>query len=339
MNSIAKQVITSFALCVLLFSFTSYSQTITSKEVGGGNGFNQGKFKNAPKRVYINSFNIYFEVFGSAEASTSGGENFGRVHSATKTAMGVALYGVDIEDFLEIANQAYEYFKKDLISKGFEIVSPDEAGKTSLYSDWTRIKGGALSSAEEKGFVRATPVGFEYFVPGVKKSGKEQNTIFDRSPALSKELNDAIIADVSFTFDFIDMKVFRSELLNISNVKGKVNFKVERMPGTKMDVSKVNFSFGKTLTAATASIQTELKKSIPIVAPVFKDEKFSETTQAQATNIPNWTNYVYVTTDKSMSASHAVTCDGALYKQETSRLLNEFLTIGLSELYSKAKLK
>lgn len=332
---------TSYTLALILFTFVlslnSFSQTITSKETGGGNGFNQSKFKSAPKKVFINSFNVYFEVFGSAEASTTGGESFGRVHSSTKTAMGVALYGVDSKDFLEITNQAYQYFINDLKSKGFEIVSADEAAKTSLYSKWTRKSGGELSSAEATGFVRVTPEGFDYFVPGEKKSGKEKTTVFDRSPALSKELDDAIIANVSFTFDFIDMKVFRSELLKISNVKGKVNFKVGVAPGPSMDMSKVSFSYGKTFTAATAAIENVLKKSIPIEAPVFKDEKFSETTQAQATNIPNWANYVYVTTDKSMTASHSVTCDGELYKKETSRLLKEFLAVGLKELYDKAK--
>lgn len=322
-------------LFACLISTHVFSQSISAKETGG-KGFNQGKFKSAPKKVFINSFNIYFEVFGSAEAATSGGESFGRVHSNTSTAMGVALYGVDNADFLEITNQAYEYFKSDLESKGFEIVSPDKAAQTTVYEGWLRKSGGELSSAESVGYVRVTPSGFEYFVPGEKNSGKEKNTFFDRSPALSKELDDAIIADVAFTFDFIDMQVFRSELLNISNVKGKVNFKIERMPGTNMDMSRVNFSYGKTFTAATAAIQHELKKSIQIEAPVFKDEKFSETTTSQATNIPSWANYVYVTTDKSLTSSHSVTCDTDLYKKETSRLLKEFLTVGLTGLYEKA---
>ncbi len=332
----SNTLVLALILIPFMISFQGFSQSITSDDTGG-KGFSQAKFKSAPKKVFINSFNIYFEVFGSAEASTTGGESFGRVHSNTSTAMGVALYGVESGDFIEITNQAYQFFKSDLESKGFEIVSPDLAAKTSLYSDWTRKSGGELSSAEATGFVRATPAGFDYFVPGEKNSGKEKETFFDRSPALSKELDDAIIADVSLTFDFIDMKVFRSEMLNISNVKGKVNFKVDRTPGPSMDISKVNFSYGKTFTAATAAIQNELKKSIPITAPVFKDEKFSETTTSQATNIPSWANYVFVTTDKSLSASHAVTCDGELYKKETSRLLNEFLTVGLSELYTKAK--
>jgi hypothetical protein len=325
-------------LSTLLISINGFSQSISDKEVAI-KGFSQAKFNSAPKKVFINSFNIYFEVFGSAEASTTGGESFGRVHSSTKTAMGVALYGVDSEDFIEITNQAYQYFVKDLESKGFEIVSPDLAAKTSLYSEWMRKSGGELSSAEATGFVRVTPSGFDYFVPGEKASGKEKGTFFDRSPALSKELDDAIIADISFTFDFIDMKVFRSELLTMSNVKGIVNFKADVSPGASMDVSKANFSFGKTFTAATAAIQTSLKKSIAIAAPVFKDEKFSETNQAQATNIPTWANYVFVTTDKSLSASHAVSCDGELYKAETSRLLKEFLSVGLSELYKRSNVK
>lgn len=314
------------------------AQNITDKEIKSS-GFSQGKFKSAPKKVYINSFQIFFEVFGSAEASTTGGESFGRVHSNTKTVMGVALDGVETEDFMMVTNNAYQYFIADLKSKGFDLVSADEAGKTSLYSDWTRKQGGELSSAEATGFVRATPAGYEYFVPGEKKSGKERATVFDRSPALSQELDNAIIIDVALSFDFIDMKVFRSELLNVSNVKGKVNFKVSTSPGASMTVSSVNFSYGKTFTAATAAIQNSLKGELPIESKVFQDEKFSETTTAQATNIPSWANLVWVTTDIGNNASHIATCNGELYRTETERLTKEFLTVGLASLYKNAGIK
>ncbi len=328
----------SVVIACMVLPFLVNAQTISDKEVKSG-GFSQGKFKNAPKKVYINSFQIFFEVFGSADASTTGGESFGRVHSSTKTVMGVALEGVESEDFMMVTNNAYQYFIEDLKSKGFELVSADEAGKTSLYKDWIRKQGGELSSSESAGFVRATPAGYEYFVPGEKKSGKERTTVFDRSPALSQELGDAIIVDVALSFDFIDMKVFRSELLNVSNVKGKVNFKVSTAPGPSMVVSTVNFSYGKTFTAATAAIQNTLKSDIAIESKVFQDEKFSETTTSKATNVPSWAGLVWVTTDVNSNASHIATCNGELYKKETERLTKEFLTVGLTNFYKSAGIK
>ena len=324
-------------LTCMILPFFLPAQSITSAEVKTG-GFSQAKFKKAPQRVFIRSFNIFYEVFGTAEASTTGGESFGRVHSNTSTVMGVALDGVETQDFLEITDQAYQYFVSSLESKGYQIVPADEAAKTSLFEGYLRKQGGELSEAELSGFVRATPTGFEYFVPGEKNSGKEKQTFVDRAPALSQELDDAIIADVALTFDFIDMKTFRSELLNVSNVKGKVNFKV--LPTTVGNFSVgVNFSHGKTFTAATAALTNTLKKPVEIQAPVFKDDKFSETTTAQATNIPSWANLVWVTTDKSSTASHRAVCDGKLYKSETSRLLKEFIGVGLSNFYDSAGVK
>lgn len=100
--------LTLFFSMLLIASIGAQAQSITDKNVRSS-GFSQKKFKKAPRRVYINSFNVYFQVVGSAGASTTGGEQFGRVSLGTNTHMGVGLDGVDTEDFMQITND----LKKD----------------------------------------------------------------------------------------------------------------------------------------------------------------------------------------------------------------------------------
>ncbi len=319
---------------LLIASIGAQAQSITDKNVRSS-GFSQKKFKKAPRRVYINSFNVYFQVVGSAGASTTGGEQFGRVSSGTNTHMGVGLDGVDTEDFMQITNVGYQLLIEDLKNKGFEIVSAEEAGNTSLYSGWVKKEGGNLSTSQVPGHVRATPEGFTYYVVGEKRSGKEKDTFFDRSPALSKELDDAIILDFDFCVHFVDMKTFSSELLNVSNVKGKIDYRITRGIGTSGKITSCNFSFGKTLTAATGQITNDLKKDFGVEAEIFKDKKFSETTVASSKNVPDYYRVVFVG-NNSTSVSHYAQADRGLYVGESQRLLNEFIRVSLENFYKDA---
>lgn len=322
------------ACLIAFFSNELSAQSITTKEVRSA-GFSQAKFKKAPKRVYINSFNVFFQVIGTASASTMGGEHFGRAHSGTNTFMGVQLDGVDADDFLQITNAAYNMFVNDLTSKGFEIVSADEAGQTSVYSDWLRKDGGELSSAEAPGWLRVTPAGYTYFVRGEKRSGKEKETVFDRSPQLSKDLNDATVVDINFTIDFIEMKTFSSELLNVSNVKGKIAYKVARSAGASQRITQCNFNFGKTFTAQTGQVINELKKNLPLSAKVFQDEKFSETTVGTGMNVPQYHKVLFLGSDVT-SVSHYAKADRDVYVAEADRLIIEFLNVSLENFYKHA---
>ncbi len=337
-------------LCVLICAMSMvamlHAQPITEKETASAGSFNAGKFKDAPKRVYINTFNVYFQVFASASASTQGGESFGRLKGNTNVAMGVSIDGVDTDDFMELTNNAYQHYVSQLKAQGFEIVSADEAGATEVLSGWIKKEGGQLSSAQAQGYVRAVPTGYSYFVKGENKSGKERGTgagamgkggIGSNTGVLSKALNDAIISDVTLTFNFVEMSVFRSEMLNISQVKGKPDFHFGTMQsGQTIMPSQVNFSFGKKMTAPEATITTALKGKFYSEAPVFnKDEKLKETALAKSKSIPNYATVVFVE-NTNLTPSHVLTCDTELYKNEVGRIMKEFLSVGLNKLAEKS---
>ncbi len=333
-----------FALSIIT---SLIAQPLTEKETASAGSFNTGKFKGAPKRIYINTFNVYFQVFSSASASTQGGESFGRLKGNTNVAMGVSIDGVDSEDFMELTNSAYQHYITQLKAQGFEIVSADEAGSTDVLDGWLRKEGGQLSSTQAQGYVRAVPTGYTYFVKGESKSGKERGTgagsmgkggIGSNTGVLSKALKDAVIADVSLTFNFVQMTVFRSEMLNIAQVKGKPDFHLGTMQaGQTIMQTQVNFSFGKNLTAPEGTIATVLKGKFYSNEPVFnKDEKLKETAIAKSTTIPNYAAIVFVE-NTNLTPSHILTCNTELYKKEVDRMMKEFLNVGLNKLADKVK--
>ncbi len=248
--------------------------------------------------------------------------------------MGVFLDGVDTPDFIELTTKVYNEYVQKLKDNGFQIVSPDEAAKTSTLSDWVRKDGGEVNSAQSFGFAKVTPKGYTYFVKRETNKGKEKSGMFANTGALSKDLDDAIISDVNMTFYFVQMKTYDSELLGYAQVTGKPNFHFARLLGdTKNQIlSSTNYAYGKNLTAPNAAINTTLKKAVYSPEPVFeKGMKFKESAVAASKSIPDYASIVFVR-DANMNASHYLPCDPALFKQETYRMMTEFLDIGLSRL-------
>lgn len=315
-------------LCVAAFfaiSFVSFGQTLTEKNLTD-NGYGEKKFKKAPKMVYVQSFKVNYQVAAYAEASTKGGRDIGggSYSGGTHTSMSVMVDGVDTPDFMEVTDALYQDFKKDLVAQGVEFITQDEAEKTEYYDGWERRPGGGINYANIPGSVQARPTGEDYFVKREDRKGREKGNFVDKSCKLSKELDDAIIVDVEFSFDFIEMKTNESGFIGFSSVKAKTDFKMKN--------GSVKFTYGNPVGLAAEAIYMKwLKKPIEIEAPVFSEEKFKSVTTA--TSSPAYGSIVF-TTDNAREATHTAECDGALYKQETARLMNEFMDLSMTEFYS-----
>ncbi len=324
-----------FAFAAMLL-VTSAQAQITEKDVVKHGSFKESQFKKAPKRVYINSFNVYFQVFGSARASTTGGEMLGTLRGNTNVAMGVFLDGVDNEDFIELTTKVYNEYVEKLKRGGFDIITTEEAGKTSTLNDWVRMEGGQINAAQSLGFAKATPRGYSYFIKRETNKGKEKTGVFANTGALSKDLDDAIISDVNMTFYFVQMKTYDSELLGYAQVSGKPNFHFARLLGDNKNqvLTSTNYAYGKNLTAPNAAMHNTLKKEVHSGEPVFDAKtKFRESAAAASKPIPNYASVIFVK-NNNMDASHYLPCDPSLYKKETYRMMSEFLDLGLQRLFA-----
>ena len=319
-----------------LVAAMAHAQPLTADHVTDKGGYGENKLKNAPRKVYIANFRTYFHVLASAEASSIGGS----FKNNTKTSMVVAVNGVDTPDFLEITNAVYKKFTDDLKAKGFEILTANDAAKSDEYTDWIRKEGGELSYAQIPGYVSATPSGYSYFVKKEKKDGREKGAFIDKSPKISRDLDGAIIIDVSFAFPFVDMKTASSNMAGFSSVKAKIDFELGTAFGMDgatplMAPTQLKFVSSEGM-GKDAILMVKLKgDSFNSEAPVFKDKKFKESNVAMVNYKPDYYGVIWKE-EQQVKVSHYAECDNTLYKQETLRLASEFTNQALNLFYSNA---
>lgn len=301
-----------FLFATAFSALTISAQTISEKNVSSGAAASYGEsnFKRAPKRVYISGFRVNFQVIASGVASTID----------SKTSMTVALDGVDAPDFQKLTDEAYNYFLGDLKSRGFEIISAEEAAKTEYYSGWNMKEGGNLSSSQLKGFVSATPAGFRYLIKNENSKGKEKTTFVDTSSKLSRELDAATIINVEYSFPLFEIDASKSGYYSMTSVKAKINYQmgagVRIVSSEKMGKDAIMFL-------------TPKNTYLDIEAPVFKDKKIRE----QAVAYQNPFLYFQFVTKVEREATHLVTADHDLYVGEAGRLMKEFSAYCLNEFY------
>jgi hypothetical protein len=271
-----------------------------------------------------------------ASATAKSGEGIRK--GATSTSMAVAVTGVDLPDFQQVTDKLYNDMVASLKSKGYEIVSAGEAGKTEHYKDWTLKAGGAASYAQIPGHVMITPTGYSYYVKGESKSGKEKGTFVDKSPVLSRQLDDAVILDVSMVFPFVEMETSSSGMLGFSAVKAKVDFGMETgVAGTAgaLRQNTVKFVYGNAgMGQAEANLPIVLKKKVSVEG-VFADKKFREFTSA-ASNTAYSAGYYSVVTvnNKNETVTHEAACDPEKYKAASLKMGGELIGRSLDKFYS-----
>ena len=159
------------------------------------------RMKKAPKKIYINSFNVNYEIYKEAIDFKAGG-NGGRIGRNTGNATAkaaVGLSGVDANKMLAKTNQIYQNYIKRLKSEGYEIISADEAGKIDYFNNWQKISG-PIVQENLTGIINCVPAGFTSYYKKKTSKGEIKKGFLGGlglQTKVSKQLNDAIVADVN----------------------------------------------------------------------------------------------------------------------------------------------
>lgn len=342
---------------LLLFLEMAPGNVLTEKDIKVTSYNKKKQGSKAPKKVFIRSFNAYFEVFEEATAKTSGSKNERANRttftSGTMTKMGVQIQGVDVPDFQKMIDDAYQSFVSQLKSQGFEIMTADEASKFEYYEGWTKIKGGASSDDQVEGYIMVTPTGYEYLVKSISKGGKEKTGggLVDPTPKISKELENAFIADVTFAFPFVNLDADASSFTNSSSVKATIGYRIDPfLDPSENNRSITNFGvrpipvqvrFISGLDIGSNPLfhaKVEPKKAV-YAEGVFKDKKIKEVTQAQ-TDMFSKTGYsqlVMVSGDQKTVASHFADCDHDGYVAFASAVMKDMIDTGVSNFLEMTK--
>lgn len=218
----------AISLCLLaLLATPSFAQSLGDfKPKDQSYGLNKIK----SKRLYVASFTVNYQVYNEKEDFKQGGRMLGGGYKGdAKSSLSVGLENITEAGVQGVTNKLYEDFISQLKAKGIEIITADEAGKTDAYSDFTRVSGGKINEAQFPGMLASSPAGYDYFVKKIEKSGKEKTGGFLNNPAfvhakLSKDLDDAIVADIDLFVLFVQDK----DAWDIAgaNIKVKTNMRL-----------------------------------------------------------------------------------------------------------------
>lgn len=287
-----------FASVLMYITSIGYSQSLADDEVSMyKSGFKEKQFFKGDKRVYINSFLVYSEVYREDKDTKQGGSGFGsQIKGKASVVQTLGLSGIEAADLQESANKLYNDFVAKMKAEGFEIISAAEAGKTEVYEDWQLVEGPVVKDAGLPGVLSVIPEGHSYYIRGVDKDGKDVKSkgfsklmnkggsgstglAFSNADQLSKQMDDALIVDLCFSYLFTQEgdNWLRG---NSAKVIVKTNFRLGSGAVSKLNDSKslvrmgsekvetvssyINFAKGKYAAGSEALLQTSIKKNMYI---------------------------------------------------------------------------
>lgn len=198
-----------FSTLLLALTFATVQAQTLGEFKPKDQSYGLNKLKGKATRIYIAGFDVNFQIYNEKESFRQGGRMLGGAHKGdAKAALSVGLEGLDEKTVQDITNRLYQEYLEKIKAKGLTIITPGEARKIEAYEGYERMTGGAVSFDEIPGVMTSTPMGFDYFIKGKNKDGKEKKGGFLGNqamtfPKISKDLGDAIVANVDITILFI----------------------------------------------------------------------------------------------------------------------------------------
>ncbi|RAJ07982.1 hypothetical protein [Arenibacter echinorum] len=189
-------------LTIFLFAIS----TVQAQQLGEfkpkDDGFKANKIVDGPKKIYISSFTINFEIYKEAVDEKKAG-GFGRsIKNASKAKAAVGLSSLDKDAIQAKTDQLYAEFIADFNNKGYEIISAEEAGKSDSYKGWEKAVGPMLFETDMTGIIAVVPTDYAYYYKDRNAFSSKLGGFDKTAQNLSSELGDALIADVALVYVF-----------------------------------------------------------------------------------------------------------------------------------------
>lgn len=317
----------AITLIACLFAVSSQAQEFTKKNLQI-NDMKTKSLADAPKKMFIKSFKIYYQMIAEAETTAQGGRQLGGNYVGSATArMAVGVEGINPEHLQQMTNELYQYYIGELESKGFEVYTADDINGVEYFDGWTKIDGPTINEEQIKGSLMVIPEGYSYYVKRVTKSGKEKtgafmsgvtgddgsftSSFYGPNPKLSKDLEDMYVVEVAFNVPSI--------WLSGNNKLGSA--KIKGGPNLKLAQAKISYISGKANKPGVAypetAVETILTEAIPVPG-VFKDEQFKTVANRSYTYVPSYASFFSVE-NRSMEVTNTIECDPEKYQVEVKK--------------------
>ena len=315
-------------------------------------GVNKAK---GAKRIYIASFSVNYQIYNEKEDFKQGGSMLGGGYKGdAKAQLSIGLTGLTEQHVQQVTDKLYADYMAQLKTKGFEIITADEAGKKETYTDYTKVNGGKVSLAQYPGMMATAPTGFEWLVKKIDKSGKTKSGGLLGNPAflypkLSKDLGDAIIADVNLFVMFVqDQNAFQGAG---ANIKVKTNLRLAgpeaiimtkdakfKMKGQNDIIpisSTLGFYHGKMGMGSTTSYVGSLAKPL-FIENVILDTKVQSFAKnaADVTGTSMGMYTMFNPGDKESKSSKVIEVDGNKYADGVYEAAKKFVVHHTQEFFN-----
>ena len=317
-------------IVLLCFWITiSNAQVMTSKDIDSFNSYGQKKFHKAPKRIYIASFKVFYQVYISDEHKHNKHDKApGHEFEATLTE-------IDVVDFQSITDELYLYFIDTLVKSGYEVIQFRSVKNLNYFKGWEEHKGGEVSHSHIEGYLLSRPSGYTHY----EHKDNQKISFVDDWPRLSNELDSAIIMDVEFVLPFVQTKHSKTgyEGHHISDAHLQLNLapEVGGHDASATARTEIKIMYGNLYGVSAISTIASWLKHQHNIEGVLKTDKLEpkkETVQ------PKYYNLVF-DQEGIDKVTHHVDCDKEMYKKASVGEMKAFSRFVLQEFlkYSGGK--
>ncbi len=305
-------------------------------------GIKTKEMAEAPKKVYIKNFKIFYQMIAEAEKTAYGGRQLGGgSYTGNATArMAVGVEGVEPEDLQNMTNELFRDYVNNLQSLGLEVIGIDDLPANEFFQDWDRLNGPRINEDQIKGSLMVIPEGFSYYVKKVNKKGKEKTggfmagvtndaggfapSTYGPVPKLSDELGNIIVVEVAINVPSIYLDP-------------KTNFGAAKVKGgayLRLQQAKASYISGKLKKPGVPSPQTsvELTLTKPVFIPeVFGEQNFKTVAQKSRTTVPSYAAF-FTVQNNTVELTNTIKCTAEDYKREVSKVVSAYLDLSIGKL-------
>lgn len=331
----------SLAFFILFLSVIVFAQKIPEKQLNVTQMKSKG-FADAPKKVFIKNFKIYYQMIAEAEKTSYGGRQIGGgSYTGNATArLAVGVEGIAPDDLQKLTNQIYSDYINSLEATGLEIFNSSDFPNLAFFAEDQLLEGPRINQEQIKGSLMVVPEGFSYYVKKVNKKGKEKGSFMTNMggpyaqfttaiyhaglPQVSKALEDMIVVDISINVPsiYLDPK----SRLGTVKIKGGAYLRIEN--------ARVTYVSGKMKKPGAPTpdkaIEITLSKAVPI-PEVFGSQDFKTQASKQRTSTPGYASFFSVQ-DTNVELSNTIKCEASVYQEEVGKAVGEFLDISIKKL-------
>ncbi|QTD36711.1 hypothetical protein JL193_11240 [Polaribacter batillariae] len=354
---------------IFFISLSAFAQDIEEVKIKS-KFYGANKMKKAPKKIYINSFNVNYEIYKEAidfKAGGNGGRIGGNTSNATAKAA-IGLGGIDANKMQVKTNELYQNFINRLKNEGFEIVAAEEAGKTDVFKNWQKASGPIIQE-NLTGIINCIPQDYSFYYKRKTTDGEIKKGFLGGiglQPKLSKALGDAIIADVNLYVMFSEpgsdwmkgkaakvkiktnLRLVNNHAISIpqkfkkkKSTLGKLfgSVKIKGATDTYPAISSVQFTQGKIGLGATSQFNGNLKEDVEINNILKKQKIVAYQKQGSfvPTSFTTFSNYLDAKADRFSTTTKWIEVDGDKYAEGFYNACNTFLTKNLDAFFKKIK--